>query len=108
MRDQCNCGYRFGLAEWITLPTAYYQTYPDDDLRKPVVVHQHVDCPHCGSTLVAAEIEVVRRTFGPRSCLDKVAKLDRDTAFTRGMVLRRRTSAAWQISTPASMHAVAS
>jgi hypothetical protein len=107
MRDRCNCGHMFTLERWVSLPTAYYQTYHDDDSSKPVVVHQHVDCPRCGSTLVAAEIEVVRRTFGPRSCLDKVAELDRETAFTRGMVIRRRAASAWQISTPASMHAVA-
>lgn len=80
MRDHCNCGRPFALGERVGSPTAYHQTYSDDE---GTVVQQAVNCPSCKTSLVAAEVEIVCGVYGPEDKVCDAWQLSFD-AFMRG------------------------
>jgi hypothetical protein len=97
MRDHCNCGKSFSLSEWVRLPTAYYQTYSDSD---GTVVQQAVHCPKCKSTIVSAELEIVRNVYGPEAKVAAVMDREYDIESTLEKVRRRQIARLWHLAIP--------
>ena len=104
MRDHCNCGRPFSLDEWVRLPTEFYQACSDCD---GTLVQQAVNCPRCGTTLVSAELEVVRGVYGPCDKVHDVIREAEEWRVVRDRHLRRDLAKHWHTSVPLVIKAAA-